>query len=137
MGALKNEADADFIEAFGRKGMARRPNPLLQEFLDKHLPLPEIFGETLPRSVNPQDAWDSFDENVEGWVPVWYPVGDLKTGSAYGEFERAYYFNEDLQRILRAMHRWPLWGSARQKKHAVAYALLQLFCEVGNLCARI
>lgn len=62
--------------------MTRKPNPLLQEFLDKHLPLPEIFWETLPRSVNPQDAWDSFDENVEGWVPVWYPVGDPKTGSA-------------------------------------------------------
>jgi hypothetical protein len=56
---------------------------------------------------------------------------------SYGEFERSYYFNEDLERILKAMHRWPLWGSLAQKKHAAAVALLELFCESMGLCPRV
>ena len=117
--------------------MARKPNPLLEEFLDTSLSLPALQWETVPPGVNPREVWNSYDEGVDGWVPVWYPIGDAKTGVSYREFERSYYFDEDLQRILRAMNRWPLWGSPTQKKHAVAIALLQLFCEVTNLCARV
>jgi len=46
--------------------MGRKPNPLLQEFLDEDLPLPEIDWQTLPPGVNPMDAWDMFDENHQG-----------------------------------------------------------------------
>jgi hypothetical protein len=117
--------------------MSRRPNPLLAEFLDKDIPLPEIHWETVPVGVNPAVAWDSFDENIEGWVPVWFPIGDRESGKIYSEFERAYWFNDDLERILKTMKRWPLWGTATQKKHAVAYALLHLFCEVGGLVSKV
>ena len=117
--------------------MIRKPNPLLIEFLDKDLPLPDINWETVPLGVNPAEAWESCDENVAGWVPVWFPTNDMKTGKSYGEFERAMLFNENLERILKAMHRWPLWGSPKQKKHAAAFALLQLFCENRALCPRV
>jgi len=109
--------------------MGRNPNPLLNEFLDPTLPLPEIHWETVPPGVNPEEAWDRFDENVEGWVPVWFPTGDPCSGRSYGEFERASLFNERLEEILGSMHRWPLWGSAKDKKRAVAFALLHLYCE--------
>ena len=117
--------------------MSRKPNPLLQEFLDPDLPLPEISWETVPFEVDPRDAWEMFDENVEGWVPIWFPTGDLSSGKSFSEFERAYYFNLDLERILEAMHRWPMWGTDTQKKHAVAFALLHLYCEVNRLCAKV
>jgi len=117
--------------------MTRRPNPLLEEFVDDTLPLPEIDWETVPAGVNPGEVWNGLDENVEGWVPVWFPTGDPLTGRSYGEFERAQYFSGDLERILRAMHRWPLWGNPRQKKQAVAIALLHLHCEVLGLCTRV
>jgi hypothetical protein len=104
--------------------MAGRPNPLLEEFLDSSLPLPTIHWETVPLGVNPYEVWDGYD-------------GDQKTGISYGEFERSYLFNDDLERILKAMHRWPLWGNPVQKKHAPAVALLQLFCEVMGLCPRV
>jgi hypothetical protein len=117
--------------------MARKPNPLLEEFLDENITLPEIDWETVPSEVNPYDAWEMFDENVEGWVPVWFPVGDPKSGKSFKEFERAYFFNEALERILQAMHRFPLWGTAKQKKHAVAFALLQLYCEVNGFCLKV
>ena len=117
--------------------MARKPNPLLNEFLDKSLPLPKINWETVPPGVNPADAWETYDETVEGWVPIWFPSGDPKTGRSYSEFERAYLFNDNLERILRAMNRWPFWGSPTSKKQAVAFALLQLFCEVNALCPKV
>jgi hypothetical protein len=117
--------------------MARKPNPLMKEFLDPTLSLPTIHWETVPPGVNPHEVWDGYDECIDGWVPVWYPLGDQNTGISYGEFERSYCFNEDLERILRAMSRWPLWGSPTQKKHAVAIALLQLFCEVMGLCLKV
>jgi hypothetical protein len=117
--------------------MARKPNPLLEEFLDENLPLPEIDWQTVPFGVNPADAWEMFDENVEGWVPVWFPTGDLRSGKSFGEFERAYFFNADLERILRGMRRWPLWGAPLQKKHAIAFALLQLYCEVHGRCPKV
>lgn len=117
--------------------MIRKPNPLLVDFLDKNLSLPDINWETVPLGVNPTDAWEMYDETVEGWVPVWFPTVDPKTGRSYGEFERALLFNEDLERILKAMNRWPLWGSPTQKKHSVAFALLQLFCEARSLCPRV
>lgn len=117
--------------------MATKPNPLLLEFLDEHLPLPELDWETVPLGVNPMDAWEMYDENVQGWVPVWFPTHDIMSGRSFTEFERAYYFNDDLERILKAMHRWPLWGTATQKKHAVAIALLHLFCEVNMLCPKV
>jgi len=109
--------------------MSRNPNSLLKEFLDQTLPLPEIHWETVPQGVNPIEAWDRFDENVEGWVPIWFPIGDPCTGRSYGEFERAFLFNRSLERILSTMHRWPLWGSAKDRKRAVAFALLQMYCE--------
>ena len=117
--------------------MARKPNPLLQDFLEETLPLPKVHWETVPPGVNPAEAWNSFDENVEGWVPVWFPVGDCCSGKSYGEFERAYCFNDDLERILKAMNRWPLWGTATQKKHTVAYALLHLYCETMGLVSKL
>ena len=117
--------------------MGRKPNPLLNEFLNENLPLPPIHWETVPPGVNPADAWEAFDENIEGWVPVWYPTGDHCSNKSYCEFERAYRFNESLERILKAMHRWPLWGSPAHKKHSVAFALLQLFCEVRTLCHKV
>jgi hypothetical protein len=117
--------------------MGRKPNPWLNEFLDKGLSLPTIDWETVPPKVDPKEAWESFDENIEGWVPIWFPTGDYKTGFSYDEFERAYYFNESLERILKAMNRWPLWGSPTHKKHAIAFALLQLFCEVRSLCPKV
>ena len=117
--------------------MVRKPNPLLNEFLDKILPLPTIDWETVPPGVNPAHAWEMYDDTVEGWVPVWYPTGDPKTGRSYREFERACLFNDNLERILKAMNRWPLWGSPTKKKHAVAFALLQLFCEVNTLCPKV
>ena len=45
--------------------MGRKPNPLLREFLDHELALPEIDWQTVPLGVNPADAWEMFDENVE------------------------------------------------------------------------
>ena len=117
--------------------MARKPSPLLREFLDDSLPLPMIHWETVPPGVNPWEVWEAYDEGVDGWVPIWYPIGDPRTGGSYGEFERAYFFDQVLERILRAMNRWPLWGNSTQKKHAVAIALLQLFCEVMDLCPRV
>jgi hypothetical protein len=117
--------------------MSRKPNPLLKEFLDDSLPLPEIDWETVPFGVNPRDAWEMFDENIEGWVPIWFPTADLRSGLSFDEFERSYFFNEDLERILEAMHRWPLWGTPTQKKHAVAIALLHLYCEVNRFCPKV
>jgi len=117
--------------------MVRKPNPLLIEFFDKDLPLPAINWETVPPGVNPEDAWEMYDETVEGWVPVWFPTINRGTGSSYGEFERAVLFNDSLERILRAMNRWPLWGSPTQKKSAAAFALLQLFCETRALCPKV
>jgi hypothetical protein len=117
--------------------MSRKPNFLLEEFLDQSIPLPTIHWDTVPAGVNPWDVWESYDEGVEGWVPIWFPSFDAISGKSYGEFERAWLFDDDLQRVLLAMNRWPLWGNARQKKHAVAIALLQLFCEVMNLCDRV
>jgi hypothetical protein len=117
--------------------MSRKPNPLLEDFLNAAIPLPALHWETIPPGVDPSMVWAGYDEGVEGWVPVWFPTHEPITGRSYGEFERAYLFNEDLERILQAMHRWPPWGSPKQKKHAVAIALLQLFCEVGGWCARV
>lgn len=117
--------------------VARKSNPLLKAFLDKSVPLPVVHWETVPPGVSPDDVWESFDEGVEGWVFVWFPSHDPATGRSYGEFERAYLFNAGLERILKAMNRWPLWGNAKQRKHAVAFALLQLFCEAHNLCERV
>jgi hypothetical protein len=56
--------------------MARKLNPLLKDFLDEGLPPATIHWETLPPGVNPWHVWDGYDEGVEGWVPVWYPIGD-------------------------------------------------------------
>jgi hypothetical protein len=117
--------------------MSRKPNPLLTEFLDPSLPLPAIHWETVPPGVDPWSVWAGYDEGVEGWVPIWFPSYDAVTGRSYGEFERAHLFDRDLRRILGAMKKWPLWGGPRQKKHAVAIALLQLSFEVMNLCCRV
>ena len=117
--------------------MIRKPNPLLIEFLDKSLPLPLVHWETVPPGVVLSDVWDAYDENVHGWVFAWFPTGDPRTGISYGEFERACLFNDNLERILKAMHRWPLWGAPVQKKHSVAFALLQLFCETRALCPKV
>jgi hypothetical protein len=117
--------------------MVRKPNPLLIEFLDKDLPLPAIHWETVPPGVNPADAWEMYDKTVEGWIPVWFPTINRGTGRSYEEFERACLFNDSMERILKAMNRWPLWGSPTQKKHAVAFVLLQLFCETRDLCPRV
>jgi hypothetical protein len=40
--------------------MSRKPNPLLKEFLEDSLTLPEIDWETVPFGVNPRDAWEMF-----------------------------------------------------------------------------
>ncbi|MFC1856675.1 hypothetical protein ACFL9U_01450 [Thermodesulfobacteriota bacterium] len=117
--------------------MSRRPNPLLKDFFDKSISFPAIDWETVPPGVNPWDVWEGYDESVEGWVPVWYPIGNPKIGRSYGEFERAFFFNSDLERILKVMNRWPLWGSPKQKKHTAAIALLHLFCEVMGLVAKV
>jgi len=69
--------------------MHRKPNLLLNEFLEKSLDMPEIDWETVPPDVNPADAWDMYDDTVEGWVPVWFPTFDSEDGRSYGEFERA------------------------------------------------
>ncbi|MGE5311635.1 MAG: hypothetical protein ACM3MN_07815 [Nitrospirota bacterium] len=116
--------------------MNRKPNPLLADFLDPTLPLPEIHWETVPPGVDPEEAWDRFDENIEGWVPIWFPAVDPCSGRSYGEFERASLFNERLEEILGSMHRWPLWGSARDKKRVVAIALLHLYCETRDQWTR-
>lgn len=117
--------------------MARKPNPLLLDFLDKTIDLPEVDWETVPAGVNPEVVWEGYDEGVEGWVPVWFPTFDTVSGKSYGEFERASLFNEELERILIAMHRWPPWGSTLHKKHTMAFVLLQLYCELMQLCPRI
>ncbi len=117
--------------------MGRRPNPLLVEFFDKSIPFPELNWDTVPHAVNPWEVWEAYDEGVEGWVPVWYPTHEPGTGRSYGEFERAHFFDKDLERILRAMHRWPLWGSARQKKQTTAIALLHLYCEIHGYLPRV
>ncbi|MEJ5347352.1 MAG: hypothetical protein WHS46_01505 [Desulfosoma sp.] len=112
--------------------MGRKPDPLLQDFLDGSVTMPDIAWDTVPLSVNPHMVWNAFDENIEGWVPVWYPVRDPLTGRCFSEYERAHYFHEHLVQTLISMHRWPLWGSRRAKKHAVGIALLQMYCEVGH-----
>lgn len=98
------------------ENMSRKPNSLLTEFLDKSIPLPTIDWETVPPGVKPVDAWEAYDEGVGGWVPIWFPSIDHKTGKSYDEFKRAFLFNEGLERILKLMNRWPLWGSPTQKK---------------------
>ncbi len=50
--------------------MGRKPNSLLNEFLDKSLDMPVINWETIPPDVNPVVVWEQFDENVEGLVPI-------------------------------------------------------------------
>ncbi len=110
----------------------RTPDPLLMDFLDPEVPLPEICWETVPPFINPYHVWDGYDESVQGWVFIWYPVRDPVTGRSFGEFERAHYFHEDLKRILIEMRSWPLWGSKRHKKKVIAFALLQLFAEVAS-----
>ncbi|MGB2689958.1 MAG: hypothetical protein WBC36_13330, partial [Desulfobacterales bacterium] len=65
------------------------------------------------------------------------PTINRGTGRSYEEFERAILFNDGLERILKAMNRWPLWGSPIQRKHAVAFVLLQLFCETRALCPMV
>jgi hypothetical protein len=117
--------------------MPRKCNPLLEDFLDSSLSFPELHWETVPLEVDPFAVWEGYDEGVEGWAPVWFPSHDPVSGRSYGEFERASLFDRDLKRILRAMHRWPLWGTPTQKKHAVAIALLQLYCEILNVCERV
>jgi hypothetical protein len=110
--------------------MIRRPNPLLNEFLDEELPLPPIHWETVPPGVNPWQVWAGYDTSVAGWVPIWFPSCEPCSGRSYQEFEREYLFNAELERVLKAMNRWPVWGSPKQKKHTVAIALLQLYCEI-------
>ena len=117
--------------------MSRKPNILLTDFLDGSIPLPDLDWDTVPMGVDPSVVWEGYDEGVEGWVPVWFPAHDPVSGRSYGEFERASLFDKELVRILMAMHRWPLWGTPRLKKHAAAIALLQLYCEVMNLCERV
>jgi hypothetical protein len=117
--------------------MAKKPNPLLSELLNKNIDMPEINWETVPPDINPADAWNMYDETVEGWVPIWFPTFSPGGGRSYEEFERAYLFNENLERILKAMKRWPVWGSPSQKKHAVAVALLHLYCETRGRCPKI
>ena len=63
--------------------MSRKPNSLLTEFLDKSIPLPTIDWETVPPGVKIADAWEAYDEGVEGWVPIWFPSIDHKTGKSY------------------------------------------------------
>ncbi len=117
--------------------MPRQPNPLLTEFLDPSIPLPNLDWETIPSGVNPEEVWVGLDECVEGWVPVWFPSYDEVAGRSFSEFERSWLFNDDLERILSAMHKFPLWGSPKQKKHAAAIALLQLYCELKQLSPRV
>jgi hypothetical protein len=117
--------------------MLRQPNPLLKEFLNKNIPLPKIHWETVPPDINPYNVWDGYDDTVEGWVPIWFPDVDIMNGRSYGEFERSCLFNDELERILKAMYRWPLWGNETQKKESVAYALLQMYCEVRGFCSRV
>jgi hypothetical protein len=47
------------------------------------------------------------------------------------------FFNDELERILKAMYHWPLWGNETQKKEIVAYAMLQMYCEVRGCCSKI
>ena len=47
---------------FKETEMSRKPNPLLNDFLDKGLSLPKIHWETVPPGVNPADAWEAFDQ---------------------------------------------------------------------------
>lgn len=56
-----------------KQPMARKPNLLLEEFLDKSVPLPEIYWETVPLGIDPFVVWEGYDEGVEGWVPIWFP----------------------------------------------------------------
>jgi hypothetical protein len=58
-------------------------------------------------------------------------------GRSYGEFERSCLFNVELVSILKAMHRWPLWGNETQQKESEVYALLQMYCEVRGFCSKI
>jgi len=120
-----------------KTAMPRKPNPLLEDFLDKNVPMPELHWETVPPGLDPFVVWEGYDEGIEGRVFVWFPAHDPISGRSYGEFERASLFDGELVRILMAMHRWPLWGTSRVKKHAVAIALLQLYCEIQNLCERV
>jgi len=112
-------------------------NPLLEEFLDRDIPLPEIHWETMPPGVDPFAVWEAYDERAEGWTPFWFPTADPENGRPYSESERASLFDKDLERILSAMRKWPLSGSGKSKKHAVAIALLQLYCEINNLSERV
>ena len=67
--------------------MIRKSDPLLKEFLDKSIPL-----TTIRCPQESWEVWDGYDEGIEGWVLVWYPIGDSKTGNSYCEFARAYWF---------------------------------------------
>jgi len=117
--------------------MERRPLPLLKEFLDRSLPFPALQWETVPLGVNPLEVWEAYDDTMAGWVFIWYPYGDVTSGRAYAEFERAHYFEADVERILKAMKRWPLEGSPEEKKQAVSIALLHLFCECMDLIEKV
>ncbi|MEE8553373.1 MAG: hypothetical protein V3S72_08745 [Desulfobacterales bacterium] len=50
--------------------MSRKPNSLLTEFLDKSIPQPTLDWETVPPGMKPADAWEAYDEGVEGWGPI-------------------------------------------------------------------
>jgi hypothetical protein len=111
--------------------MIRKPNPLLIEFLDKDLPLPSVHWETVPPGVSLSDVWDAYDENVHGWVFAWFPTGDPRTGISYEEFERACLFNDNLERILKAMHRWPLWELRFRKNIRLHLRYCNCFVKQG------
>jgi hypothetical protein len=89
------------------------------------------------RINNPLDVWDGYDDTVEGWVPIWIPDADVMSARSYGKFEWSCLFNDELESVLKVMHRWPLWGNDKQKKETVAYALLQVYCEVRGFCSKI
>ena len=63
--------------------------------------MPDIHWGTVPPGVNLADAWEMYDETVEGWVPVWFPTIDRGTGRSYDEFERALLFNDNLGKDLK------------------------------------
>ncbi|ROR02951.1 hypothetical protein [Desulfosoma caldarium] len=60
--------------------MSRRPDPLLEEFLDSARSLSHLCRDTIAHQRDSDTAGNAFEENVEGWVSTWYPMRYPVTG---------------------------------------------------------
>jgi len=108
--------------------VAKKPDPLLAEFLDDRLPdlqlSPAELRELDRVGVTLEEALSSLNPDVEGSVPRWFPTRDV-AGQRLNESRRARLFHEALEWALGA-ETLDSWSnlSATERKQSVARSLL-------------